>query len=123
MFCPECEGEFRDEITRCPDCEVELVPRLIEPDHDSRPLVEVFATGDPALLPVARSLLDETDIPYVVKGEETVGLFPAAAGGLAIDPKGRAAQILVAEARAAEAKELLSDLEGAEDSASDRDES
>lgn len=112
MFCPQCEGEFRKGITECPDCEVQLVDELPEEIRDTTPLVAVFATSDPAVLPVVRSLLDETDIPYTIKGEEVFGLFPGTAVGLAIDPKSRAAQVLVPPERAGEARELLSDIEG-----------
>ena len=31
MFCPECEGEYREGFTRCADCEVDLVAAL--PTH------------------------------------------------------------------------------------------
>ena len=112
MFCPECEGEFREDIAVCPDCGVHLVHALPEEIRDTRPLVAVFSTADPAVLPVVMSLLDETDIPYTIKGEETFGLFPGTAVGLAIDPKGRAAEVLVPSARADEARQLLSDLDG-----------
>ena len=108
MFCPGCKGEFREGITVCPDCDVELIVRLEKPPKpDTTPLVTVFATAEVALLPVVRSLLDGTDIPYTIKGEETLGLFPATGVGLAIDPQGRAAQVQVPADRADEARELL----------------
>ncbi len=112
MFCPECAGEFKEGITVCPDCGIALVNELPEQLRDSKPLVAVFSTADPAVLPVVTSLLEETDIPYTIKGEETFGLFPGATVGLAIDPRGRAAEVLVPSARADEARQLLSDLEG-----------
>lgn len=31
MFCPSCADEFRDGITHCPDCEVDLVPYYVTP--------------------------------------------------------------------------------------------
>lgn len=107
MFCPECQGEFREEHSTCPDCQVDLVPELSEKDHDLRPLVTVLATGHPAILPVARSILDGSGIPYTVKGEETLGLFPGVSFGLAVDPKAKAAQIQVVADRAEEARQLL----------------
>jgi hypothetical protein len=27
-FCPDCEAEYKAEVTVCPDCDVELVPEL-----------------------------------------------------------------------------------------------
>lgn len=110
MFCPECRGEFREGIDRCTECGVKLVEELIEPEHDGRPLVVVYHSDDPAVLPLARSLLDETDIPYTIRGEETFGLFPSHGLGLAVDPGSEAAEVLVPEERSAEARELLSQL-------------
>lgn len=111
MFCPSCEGEFRDGVTLCPDCGVELVVELEAPPHDTRPLEVVYSTDEPQLLPVVRSLLDETDIPYAIRGEETLGMFPGAGIGLAIDSKAHAAQVMVPADRAEEARELLSELD------------
>jgi len=110
MFCPNCEGEFREGIEACPDCEVGLVDELIEPFHDNDPLVRVFETGDPAVLPLVRSLLEGSGIPFLIKGEETLGLFPARGMGLAVDPRAHAAQVLVAEDRASEVRGLLENL-------------
>jgi hypothetical protein len=107
MFCPECRAEYREEHSTCPDCEVALVSELPEPTHDLRALVTVLATGHAAILPVARSLLEGSDIPYTVKGEETLGLFPGVGVGLAVDPKAKAAQIQVTADRADEARAIL----------------
>ncbi|MDX1501301.1 MAG: DUF2007 domain-containing protein [Thermoanaerobaculia bacterium] len=115
MFCPECGGEFRAGILECPDCEVALVGEVDEPQHDHSDFVSVFSADDPAILPVAKSLLDETDIPYTVKGEETMALFPTTGTGLLIDSDAEAAEILVPADRAEEAEELLAELPEPED--------
>ena len=41
MFCPNCRSEFREGITRCPDCDVDLVAALPEERHDQAPWVPV----------------------------------------------------------------------------------
>lgn len=73
--CPECRVEFRDEIVACPDCEVELVAEWAleaetKPDH--QPPVSVLSTRDPAAHAVAKSLLDEAEIPYAVWNERAI---------------------------------------------------
>lgn len=96
---------------RCPDCDVELVAS--EPPARGNPdakLITVFRTAEADVLPVVRSLLEESGIPFAVKGEELVGMFPSAGLGLAIDPRARAAEIQVTEDRADEARELLADV-------------
>src|SRR2546423_11487237 len=42
MWCPSCGDEFREGVTRCPDCGLELVsdeavPRASEPHHQEIP--------------------------------------------------------------------------------------
>jgi hypothetical protein len=111
MWCPECRGEWREGIVRCPDCDVERVAS--EPPARGNPdakLVTVFRTAEADVLPVVRSLLEESGIPFAVKGEELVGMFPSAGLGLVIDPRSRAAEIQVTEDRADEARELLADV-------------
>ena len=110
MFCPECRGEYVEGIRQCDACGVDLVESLTEPAHDNRPLVTVFKTPDPALVPVIHSLLQDAGIPYTIRNEEILGLFPATAVGLAIDPRSKGAEVQVPADRADEAKRLLEDL-------------
>lgn len=42
-YCPECRGEFRDEIVSCPDCEVVLVAEWAlkkSPEEQARRVLE-----------------------------------------------------------------------------------
>lgn len=119
MYCPNCGGEFREGILRCPDCDVTLVSR--EPaaqTGEGRKLVTVFRTANAAVLPVLESVLDSTDIPYTVKGEELLGLFPGAGAGFAVDARSRGVEVQVPEDRAEEARNILKGVE-AEDAVSD----
>jgi hypothetical protein len=45
------------------------------PDNPDVHLVTVFESGDPALIPLVRSLLDSAGIPFVTKGEGIQDLF------------------------------------------------
>jgi len=69
--------------------------------------VTVFETADSAVLPVIESLLEGSGIPFAIRNQEAMGLFPADGIGLLIDPASRAAQIQVPVRHAAAAKELL----------------
>lgn len=78
MICPECGDEFRQDLERCPDCDVDLVAKpepgsRSEPDHSES--VELFRSSDPGLLAIAKSILDGASIPYSVDGEESMALF------------------------------------------------
>lgn len=110
MWCPECHGEFTEGITRCPDCDVDLVASEPHAGDPNAKLVTVFRTGETDILPLVRSLLEESQIPFAIQGEELVGIFPSAGVGLAIDPRAHAAEVQVPESRADEARELLADI-------------
>ena len=76
MFCPNCKAEYTKGITRCSDCDVDLINLLPEPnkneqvDHDLTfvPVLSTFNLGDIALL---RSVLDNQGIEYFLQGENT----------------------------------------------------
>jgi hypothetical protein len=72
MFCPRCRSGYPEGITRCPDCDLELIGELPPPARDEAEwvdLVTVLETGDPSLLLVAKSLLDAENIPSFAEGE------------------------------------------------------
>ena len=50
-----------------------LPPEAGDPSH--RDLVTAFETGDPGLLAMAHSILDESGIPYLTQGEGIQDLF------------------------------------------------
>jgi hypothetical protein len=72
MLCPRCGTAYGPGITRCPECNVELVEesgtsKSGEPEWVD--LVTVLETADPSLLMVAKSLLDVEHVPSFVEGE------------------------------------------------------
>ena len=71
MHCPRCRKIYDEGVTRCPDCDVELVagPPPAAEDAEWVELVTVLETGDPSLLLVAKSLLDAEHIPSFAEGE------------------------------------------------------
>ena len=73
-FCPNCEAEYRAEVTVCPDCEVELVPELTPANR-----VHDISEGEPVRLQsfsnsaeaeMVRETLDRNGIRAFVEGGE-----------------------------------------------------
>jgi len=114
MFCPECRAEYRDEIRRCPDCEVTLVAELPEEfEPSTEELVVVLETADVAVLPVVKSVLEAAEIPFIVQGDEAMGVLPVGKiglGGLTAKGHGLSAAILVPREYEEEVRALLTEL-------------
>ncbi len=86
MFCPECEGEFREGIRVCPDCEIALVRQdsraaSAVQAEDGRDAVVVLRTGVLYEADMAASALEEAGVPHYRREESSAGLtfaMPAA---------------------------------------------
>jgi len=65
-FCPNCEAEYRAEVTVCPDCEVELVPELTQEN-------KVHDTSDHEFVPL-RSFTNSTEAEMVFELLERNGI-------------------------------------------------
>jgi hypothetical protein len=126
MWCPTCRGEFVDEVTVCPDCEVPLVEQMPEGEDPDEPFVQVFRTADTSLLPVVKSVLGGAGIPHIVQGDEAQGLYPFGSVGGGSDDRLLGAVVLVPESRREAAEAVLEELEGlaveSEDAEADDDE-
>lgn len=98
----------------CPDCEVSLVPELPEePEFSEGDLVRVMETADVAVLPVVKSVLRAAEIPFVVQGDEAMGVLPVGKvglGGMTSRGHGLSAGILVPRDREEEARALLTEI-------------
>jgi hypothetical protein len=71
----------------------------------------VLRTSDSNLMPVVKSVLDAAGIPYVVQGDEAMGLLPLGPFGGGVFSRVLGASILVPRDRAEEARELLEGFE------------
>lgn len=102
MFCPNCKAEYVEGITICTDCEVELVDKLPEIDHEENatfvPVLSTKSMGDIAII---KSLLDEQGIEYFIQGENMLHVLGSV--DMAI--------LNVKEEQADDVKELLKDFE------------
>ncbi len=80
MFCPNCRTEYVAGITRCKDCDVELVDELAPPSVEQaqwRDLETVLESADPARIAVIRSLLEAEQIPCIEQNglsQDLIGL-------------------------------------------------
>ncbi len=115
MFCPKCKDEFVPGIKECPDCGVPLVSELpagtgsqYEPVYVD--LVTVFETGDPGIIMVVKSILEEAGIRYYAKGENLQNLFGAGTFGTGFNPLTGPVQIQVSRDDSEEALQLLEQL-------------
>ena len=110
MFCPKCGEEFSWTVMVCPKCDVDTVDRLPGPDPTPDvELVSIFATGDPGVIAVAKSLLEGEEIDYLIRGEGLQDLFGAGRMGgfsYAMGP----AEFWVRADDADRARELLDEL-------------
>lgn len=111
MFCPDCRSEYRDGIDACGECGTSLVESLPDESDTSSELVAAFTTADSTLLPIVKSVLDSAGIPYLVQGDETLGLFPLGRFGVGVSKRTLGAIVRVPVARLEEARELLRGLE------------
>jgi hypothetical protein len=83
MICPSCGSEYREGFARCASCDVALVVAAPAPANDSEEqLVRIFATNNPALITVFKSLLDDAQIDYLAKGANIQDLFVGAIGAV-----------------------------------------
>ncbi|MBS1513453.1 MAG: DUF2007 domain-containing protein [Bacteroidetes bacterium] len=78
--------------------------------EDNSYAVTVFESGHEGVIALAKSMLDEAGIEYVVKGEGVENLLGVGVMGTGFNPVTGAIQIQVLENRADEARELLKDL-------------
>ncbi len=75
MFCPKCRCEFVDGITRCADCDEQLVLELSNPPKEQETeYQELMMTADFGHIAFIKSLLSGNGIEYVVQGEQFVSL-------------------------------------------------
>lgn len=84
-------------------------------------LVTVFETDDPAVLPVAKSLLESSGLPHLLQGEDAFGQLPVSHMGGPFVQRGMAVRFLVPAEHAEEAYELFAGIDSDDDLDTDED--
>lgn len=121
MWCPECRGEFVDEMTECPDCGRPLVSVMPEGSDAEESFVQVFRSADTSLLPVVKSVLSGAGIEYVVQGDEAQGLYPFGSVGGGSDDRLLGAVVLVPGSQREAAEAVLEEMDASSLAADDAD--
>ena len=81
---------------------------------DKEKLVTVFKTGHEALIAVAKSMLDEAEIKYLIKNEGVQDLLGLGVFGTGFNPLTGPIQIQVLPEDEETAREILKDVEASE---------
>jgi Putative prokaryotic signal transducing protein len=111
MYCPQCGVEYREGFTECSDCKVPLLagplppePETPDPFDPSLGTVVVLESRNAIQLALAKGLLDDSGIPYILLGKITTLVND-------VDPfLQKPVRILAPSDREAEAREVLESL-------------
>ena len=80
MFCPVCESEYEEGITRCPDDDTELVEHLTSEntlrDHSEARFVPLHNVGSPAEAEMVNDILVQNGIRSAVQSGGMDALSP-----------------------------------------------
>jgi hypothetical protein len=79
--------------------------------EDKEKLVSIYKTGHHGTIAIVKSILDEAEIKYSVKGEGIQDLIGAGIFGVGYNPITGPVEFLVLEDNAEYARELLKDVE------------
>lgn len=116
MFCPRCRSEYREGLVTCPECDVGLLAELPaerQPAPRYVDLVTVLRGFDTPTMLVASSRLNDTGIPFFLKGEGVQDLFALGRMGLGFSPVAGPPEVQVSREDEARARAVLEALPAA----------
>ena len=116
VHCPACRSDYREGIMICAECGARLVdPPPVENENENEgggpAWVPVFSTADSSLLIVVKSALEAGGIPFTVRGEGGMRLFPMGRFAVGVKKRVLGAVIVVPADRAGEARDFLASFE------------
>jgi len=123
VFCPNCESEYREGITRCADCDCNLVAEL---DEDAAsPIDTALAplTTEASFTLVSELVdrLEKARVPYVIEAGTALALLSNPDADMR-EPDDWAAHIYVASAFSARAERILTQIrDGIQEDGDDSD--
>lgn len=85
-----------------------MIHRMADTEHQD--LVTILETSDINLLAVVKSVLQGAEIPFLVQGDEALGLLPMANIGGPFSKRGLGVAVMVSAGDEAAALELLSEV-------------
>ena len=111
MRCPSCGEPVNWTFDECPNCASALRDARSAPPPDPNiRLTPVLSVANPALIALAKSLLDAEGIEYLVRGENVQDLFGWGQLGAGFNIVTGPAEFVVREDDAQRARELLRNL-------------
>lgn len=103
-FCPDCRQAYRDEIERCPECNLELVASLV--DYKDIEFVELTDVDGPFQAELILDVMKDNDIECYLY-TDTVHIYPVPGEGIQYT-------IFINKEKIEQAKSLLVDIEKGE---------
>ncbi|MFQ6675289.1 MAG: DUF2007 domain-containing protein [Fidelibacterota bacterium] len=109
MFCPECQSEYQEGISVCPDCRVTLIPELppVEPPEEIRWVALKELSSQVEAEMVKESLENEGIMSYL-----KADFLTTTYGIRGLSLTGSRATLYVPEDRLEEARSIVEDITG-----------